>query len=252
MDTLTAIQNRRESSARRNSSISPGSVSSRTSSARDRMSSIPGISGGRVRRYSCVRNPSGVAPGQTPSPLVRVRSSTMQYNGPHCMDIKDDRLELKHGMHKDYTLRLKGHIRTVLYNPKRKTCTVFHSEGIHRFIRDEQTEEHPTTDAMSDINNLLHASDFGVYVGVCKHKLKLLGRGFNLLHQVDTQQRITAAVFNSWSGEMVTACPGHIMVRLIVRIFLNDEIVMITQTWVFRQGAKVITHSLTFSVSFCE
>ena len=215
METLAAPgivgRSREGSPARRRGSICPSPVGSPTPSGRPRFSSSSGVPG--FKRYSCVRNPSGVSPGETPSPLVRVRSSTMQYNGPHCMDIKDERLNLKHGMHKDYTLRLKGHIKTVIYNPQRKTCTVFHSEGIHRFIKDEMTEEHPVNDTMLDIGKFLHASEFGVYVGVCKHKLKLLSRGFKLLHQVETQQRITAAEFNPWSGEVVMACPGHIMVR---------------------------------------
>ncbi len=137
----------------------------------------------------------------------------MQYNGPHCMDIRDDRLELKHGMHKDYTIRMKGHIKSVFFNPKRKTCTVFHSEGIHRYIKDELTEEYPLGDAMSDIDKFLYASEFGVYVGICKHKLKLFGRRFKLLYQLETHHRITAAAFNPWSGEVVTACPGHFMVH---------------------------------------
>ena len=220
MNTLGLADERERSPRRRSGSISPSvGRNSLSSSGRARFGSSPGMgSAGGFRRYSCVRNPSGVARGQTPSPLVRVRSSTMQYDGPHCMDIKDDRLELKHGMHKDYTLRLKGHIKSVHYNPKRKTCTVFHSEGIHRFIRDEQTEEYPASERTSDINKLLHACDFGVYVGVCRQKLKLLSRGFKVLHQVETQQRITAAVFNSWTGEVVTACPGHIMVRTMLAL----------------------------------
>lgn len=115
-------------------------------------------------------------------------------------------------MYVEFTLRLQGHIKTVLYYPKIKGCTVLYSDGICRYNSDELNEEFLDTEVTSDIDKLLHAAELGVYVGVCKHKMKLLNRCFQLLCEVASPGRITASVFNSWSGEVVTASPGKIMV----------------------------------------
>lgn len=169
-----------------------------------------------------VRN--GTTRSRSPSPLLGVLSSTLQYNGPYCMDSKDDRLEIKHGLHRDYIVRLEDHIKTVLYHPKKRSCTVLHSGGIRRYIKDQLDEEFEEDDAICDIEKLLHAPDLGVYIGVCKQRLKLLNRSFQSLCTVECSRgRITAAEFNPWSGEVVTASPGSIMVCVACKVLLGQS-----------------------------
>ena len=128
------------------------------------------------------------------------------------MDINDGRLEVRHGLHLDYVLRLEGYIKTVLYYPKKQSCTVLYSGGVRRYLKNELDEEFDDISITADINKLLHAPELGVYVGVCRQKLKLLSRGFQCLYEVECEERITAATFNQWSGEVVTASLGKIMV----------------------------------------
>ena len=164
------------------------------------------------RRQSAYKHTTGLLRSHTSSPLIGVSSNLLQYNGPHCMDIQDERLEIKHGLHMDYTLKLGGHIKTVLYYPKKQSCTIVFSGGVHRYLKNELDEQFEEDSVTSDIDKLLHAAEFGVYVGVGRNKLKLLNRSFQCLCEVESPKRITAAVFNQWSGEVVTASPGKIMV----------------------------------------
>jgi hypothetical protein len=67
-----------------------------------------------------------------------------------------------------------------------------------------------------DIVKLLHASKYGVYVGVCKSCLKLLNAAsFECSYVKESEGRIISAVFNSWSGEVLTSGPGNITVSYI-------------------------------------
>ena len=164
-----------------------------------------------------------------PVPIVQAGTGMLLYNGPHCMGIEDERLEITHGMHKDFILRLDGHIKTVLYYPKIKSCTVLYSKGICRYNSDELKEDFRDETLVCDVEKLLHGVDVGVYVGVCKRKLKLLSRSFQLLCQVETPARVTASAFNSWSGEVVTASPGNIMVSFLSG--RHGEVVMARLSW---------------------
>lgn len=118
-------------------------------------------------------------------------------------------------MHKDYTLRIDGHVRTVLYYPKIKSCTLLYSGGISRYNSNELGEEFKDISVTNNIDKLLHSAELGVYVGVCKHHMKLLSRSFQLLFETESPGRITAAAFNVHSGEVVTAVPGKIIVRTV-------------------------------------
>lgn len=164
------------------------------------------------RRQSCFNRSSIVAGGDISSPVLQVSTGTLQYNGPHSIDMEDDMLEITHGMHKDYTIKIAGHVKTVLYYPKIKSCTVLHSGGICRYNSNEFGGEFHDTGITSNIDKLLHSAELGVYVGVCKHGMKLLNRSFQLLCEVESPGRITASVFNQHSGEVVTASPGRIVV----------------------------------------
>ena len=126
---------------------------------------------------------------------------------------------------------MDGHIKTVLYSPRIRAYTILHSNGISRYVNTTLDEDLHDTSVTDDIDKLLFAVDFGVYVGVCRKKLKLLNKTFEVLFEAEASRKITASAFNSRSGEVVTASQGSI------------------QTWGFRQGAKVIAVSLTFTVS---
>lgn len=165
-----------------------------------------------TRRRQSLFGRTGLASEVAPSPVVQVSTGTLQYNGPHCIGVEDDRLEITHGMHKDYSIRLSGHIKTVLFYPKIKSCTVLYAGGICRYNSNELCEEFHDASVIDDIDKLLHSTELGVYVGVCKLKMKLLNRSFQLLHEAESPGRITAAVFNQHSCEVVTASPGKIVV----------------------------------------
>lgn len=176
--------------------------------------SVPSFSSGSSRRVRRMfdKNASGL-PGlkESPSPVVQ-DTGPLQYNGPHCISMEDDSLDITHGMHKDYSIRMGGHIKTVLFYPRMKSCIVLYAGGICRYNKNELVEEFHDEGVYGNIDKLLHSGELGVYVGVCKQKMKLLSRGFQLLHELECPWRISAAVFNQYSMEVVTASPGKIVV----------------------------------------
>ena len=151
-------------------------------------------------------------PGNIPFPVLNASSSSCNH-GPYSADEKDHSLEIKHGMLPDYTLRVKGHIHSVLYYPKKQSCTIFHSDRIENYTKNNLHKSIKLEEAISTFDKLLHATELGVYIGVCEGKLILLDRTFEILYEVESPGRISAAVYNPWSLEIVTASPGNITVN---------------------------------------
>ena len=207
-----------QSSSHMNNSTSANTTSGtkRLDAASTSGPSISSNSSRKVRRMFSQKASGLGGLAESPSPVVQ-HTGPLQYNGPHCISMEDDRLDITHGMHKDYTIRIGGHVKTVLFYPRMKSCIVLHAGGICRYNKDELVEEFHNEGVYGDIDKLLHSTELGVYIGVCKRKMKLLNRGFQLLHEAECPQRITAAVFNQHSGEVVTASPGRIMVRACTR-----------------------------------
>ncbi len=164
----------------------------------------------RTDTYVGFRNTSGVV-RNTASPLLRTLSSSFHCNGPH--KAKKHQMEIKHGIQPAYTLRMEGHINTVFYYPKKETCTIIHSKGIQRYAKHTLNEISELNPAMSNMDLFLHVPELGVHVGVAKYRLMLLNRSFEVLHEVECPERISAAIFNPWSSEIVTAGVGNIKVR---------------------------------------
>lgn len=167
----------------------------------------------RRRPSSVLKHSTGLAVRRIPSLAAQLESGAFQYNGPHFTDVEDVSVELKHGVHKDSVLRLDGHIKTVLYSPRIRAYTILHSNGMSRYVNTRLDEELDDTSVTDDIDKLLYAADFGVYVGVCSQRLKLLNKAFEVIFEAETPRRITASAFNTWSYEVVTASLGSIMVR---------------------------------------
>lgn len=194
------------------------SVSSPVASATPTRSKTTTSGGSRLhprrrRPSNVLKHSTGLAVRRIPSLAAQLESGAFQYNGPHFTDVEDVSLELKHGVHKDSVLRLDGHIKTVLYSPRIRAYTVLHSGGICRFVNSTLDEDLHDTCVTDDIDKLLYAVDFGVYVGVCRQRLKLLNKTFEVLFEVETPRKITASSFNSWSDKVVTGSLGSIMVR---------------------------------------
>lgn len=128
-------------------------------------------------------------------------------NGEKCLDIQ-------HGILPSYTVRLRGRVKTVLYYPRRQSYSVLHSQHVHHYTKQELVEELPLRAGGKEVEvqRLLHAAQYGVYVGVCKHRMVLFNSSFECLHQVDCVDQNSTSVFNSWSGEVITAGIGHFKV----------------------------------------
>lgn len=132
---------------------------------------------------------------------------------------------IKHGVLLDYSLRVGGHLRSVLFHPSSQAAVLQHAKGFHVCTRSSVEEEYLNTTETLGIERLLFAEEYGVYVGVCKRHLKLLNKKFACFYERESEARFTSAIFNSCSGEVLTSGPGNIT------------------TWMFRQGAKVIAPS---------
>ena len=153
---------------------------------------------------------SAVSGRCSPSPLLRSASSSCR---PESIDTRDQGAQIKHGILPDYSLRAKGHIHCVLFNPKSQSSTVHHSKGISMYHRRKSENDVEHDEKSRDIVKLLHASKYGLYVGVCKSCLKLLNAAsFECSYVRESEGRIISAVFNSWSGEVLTSGPGNITV----------------------------------------
>ena len=152
---------------------------------------------------------SSVSGRCSPSPLLRSGSSRHR---PESVDTRDQGAQIKHGILPDYSLRAKGHIHSILFDPKSQSSTIHHAKGISMYHRRKSEKEVEHDEKARDIVKLLHASKYGLYVGVCKSCLKLLNASFECSYVRESEGRIISAVFNTWSGEVLTSGPGNITV----------------------------------------
>lgn len=152
---------------------------------------------------------SSVSGRCSPSPLLRSASSRHR---PESIDTRDQGAQIKHGILPDYSLRVKGHIRSVLFDPKSQSSTIHHAKGTSVYHRRKSEKDVEYNEKTKDIVQFLHASKYGLYVGVCRSCLKLLNASFECSYVRESEGRIVSAVFNSWSGEVLTSGPGNITV----------------------------------------
>lgn len=159
------------------------------------------------KRDSTVRNSSGVMRDNAEPNLLRVLSDTSTGGEPRFG------LDIHHGLQPDYTLRVGGRISTVMYSPNTQDCLIYHSKGVDNFTQSEHKESFRLSDEWSsDSKHMLYAVQFEVYVSIGKHQLSLLDKSFRVLSTVDSAQKVSAAVFNFFSEEVITAGPGYISV----------------------------------------
>ena len=80
---------------------------------------------------------------------------------------------IKHGVLLDYSFRVGGHLRTVMFHPGSQAAVLQHAKGFHVYSRSSVEEEYLHTTETLGIEKLLFAEEYGVYVGVCKRHLKV-------------------------------------------------------------------------------
>ena len=165
-----------------------------------------------IRRSPLVQSGDSSASRDSPLPALRTISSL---NSAENVDTRDQGVEIKHGILPDYSFRAKGHVHSVLFDAKSQHSTVYHSKGVTYHHRRKLEQELAYDEKAGGITKLLHAKKFGLYVGVCKSSLKLLNASFECVYERESERRIVSAVFNSWSGEVITSGPGNITVSYI-------------------------------------
>ena len=160
---------------------------------------------------------SGDSCASRDSPLDRTTSSL---NRPENVDTRDQGVEIKHGILPDYSFRAKGHVHSVLFDAKSQQSTIYHSKGVSYHHRRKLERELVCDEKAKGVTKLLHASKYGLYVGVCKSSLKLLNASFECFYERESERRIVSAVFNSWSGEVITSGPGNVTVSWVYHQFM--------------------------------
>lgn len=145
----------------------------------------------------------------SPSPFLRTYSSRYR---PESVDTRDQGVQIKHGILPDYNFRAKSHIHSVLFDPKNQHTTVHHVKGVSVHHRRKLESELEHDDKTGDVIKLLSAWQHGLYVGVCKSHLKLLNSSFKCFYMRESESRITSAVYNTWSGQIITSGPGNLTV----------------------------------------
>ena len=80
---------------------------------------------------------------------------------------------IKHGVLPDYSFRVGGHLRTVIFHPRSQAAVLQHAKGFHVYTRSSVEEEYPSAAETLGIERLLFAEEQGVYIGVCKRHLKV-------------------------------------------------------------------------------
>ena len=91
---------------------------------------------------------------------------------PHSVDTRDQGLEIKHGILPDYNLRVRGRLHTVIFQPDSQMSVLHHTGGCGVYHRTSLQREVEASD-MSNVQRLLHAPQHNVYVGICKHHIKV-------------------------------------------------------------------------------
>lgn len=140
------------------------------------------------------------------------RTPSSHQDQPELVDTRDQGVQIKHGILPDYSLRAKGHVHSVLFDPNTQHTTVHHAKGVSVYHRRKLGQEIQLEEKASGIVELLYASKYDQYVGVCKSCLKLLKATFECFYERESERRIVSAVYNSWSGEVITSGPGNITV----------------------------------------
>lgn len=143
------------------------------------------------------------------SPLPRSVSSRLR---PHSVDTTEQGMHIKHGLLPDYNYRSEGHVCSVLFQPKTQTTITHHSKGFSVYQRRRLEGTFERQEPTRDIDMLLHAEEYDLYVGVCRYHLKLLNKSFECVYERESDSRIVTAVYNSWSGEIITSGAGNITV----------------------------------------
>lgn len=154
---------------------------------------------------------------------------------PELVDTRDQGAHIKHGILPDYSLRAKGHVHSVLFDPKSQCATVHHGKGVSVYHRRKLEQEIQLEEKASGVMKLLHAKKYDLYVGVCKSCLKLLKASFECFYERESESRIVSAVYNSWSGEIITSGPGNITVSQILMGKLCGRVKVYVQH-VYRYG----------------
>lgn len=120
-----------------------------------------------------VHNPTEqVVSHHPPSSSHPSSSRPSSYRRPYSVDTRDQGLEIKHGVLPDYSLRVRGRLHTVIFHPDSQTCVLHHTSGCGVYCRTSLQREFEASD-MSNVQRLLHAPQHNVYVGICKHHIKV-------------------------------------------------------------------------------
>lgn len=168
-------------------------------------------------RVPLIQSSESTAGRFSPSPFPRTLSSRGR---KEIVDTRDQGPQIKHGILPDYSFRVKGHVHSVLFDPANQCSTVHHSKGMSVYHRRKLEQEIQSDgERNKDVTKLLHASKYGLYVGVCKSRLKLLNSSFVCFYERESETRIVSAVFNTWSGEVITSGPGNITVSLTLNVY---------------------------------
>lgn len=120
-----------------------------------------------------VHNPTEqVVSHHPPSSSHPSSSRPSSYRRPYSVDTRDQGLEIKHGVLPDYSLRVRGRLHTVISHPDSQTSVLHHTSGCGVYCRTSLQREFEASD-MSNVQRLLHAPQHNVYVGICKHHIKV-------------------------------------------------------------------------------
>ena len=120
-----------------------------------------------------VHNPTEqVVSHHPPSSSHPSSSRPSSYRRPYSVDTRDQGLEIKHGVLSDYSLRVRGRLHTVIFHPDSQTSVLHHTSGCGVYCRTSLQREFEASD-MSNVQRLLHAPQHNVYVGICKHHIKV-------------------------------------------------------------------------------
>ena len=171
----------------------------------------------RLAKQHSTRDESGMVRESTPPFLLHSTSSIFDYGMHDVNGSNRESLDIKHGILPSYTVRLQGRLNTVLYYPRKQSYTVLHSQFAHHYTKQELIEELPLNAGGKEIEieRLVHAAEYDVYVGVCKYRMILFNSSFQCLYQVECVEPTSTSGFNSWSGQLITAGVGYFKVNKI-------------------------------------
>ena len=111
-------------------------------------------------------------PSSHPSSSHPPSSRPSSHRRPYSVDTRDQGLEIKHGILPDYSLRVCGRLHTVIFQPDSQMSVLHHTGGCGVYHRTSLQRKVEAPD-MSNVQRLLHAPQYNVYVGICKHHIKV-------------------------------------------------------------------------------